>query len=209
MHSQGNLPDYTENLDPLPYYMASIEAMDYQIGRLIESLTEEQLANTTFLFLGDNGTPEQVTQLPYTSTTSKGTLYEGGINTPLIVSGKGVTRTGFDENLVNNTDLFTTIAELTGVSTSNLSDSKSFKNLFQTAGTHREYLYSEMDNSPVVAWTIRNSRYKLFARASGTTEFYDLQNDPYEKVNLLNSTLSTDASQAKAALESELDIIRN
>ncbi|MEZ4920337.1 MAG: sulfatase-like hydrolase/transferase [Saprospiraceae bacterium] len=27
MHSQGNLPPYTNGLDPMPYYMAAIEAM--------------------------------------------------------------------------------------------------------------------------------------------------------------------------------------
>ena len=32
MHSQGNLPAYNNGLDPIPYYMAAIEAMDFQIG---------------------------------------------------------------------------------------------------------------------------------------------------------------------------------
>ena len=36
MHSQGNLPQYTTGLDATPYFMASIEAMDYQIGSCIQ-----------------------------------------------------------------------------------------------------------------------------------------------------------------------------
>jgi arylsulfatase B len=33
MHGQGNLPTYTNGLNATPYYVASIEAMDFQIGR--------------------------------------------------------------------------------------------------------------------------------------------------------------------------------
>lgn len=31
MHSQGDLPEYTEGMDGTPYYIAAIEALDYQI----------------------------------------------------------------------------------------------------------------------------------------------------------------------------------
>ena len=37
MHSQGTLPEYAVGMDATPYYMAAIEAMDFQIGRLLES----------------------------------------------------------------------------------------------------------------------------------------------------------------------------
>lgn len=43
-------------------YRAMIESMDYEIGRFIDSLTVDQKANTTFIFLGDNGTPANVLQ---------------------------------------------------------------------------------------------------------------------------------------------------
>ena len=40
MHSQGSLPGYTDAADPTPYYMAAIEAMDFQIGRLLAGIPE-------------------------------------------------------------------------------------------------------------------------------------------------------------------------
>ena len=78
--------------NPLPYYLASIEAMDTEIARLLASMSKQQKENTVFIFMGDNGTPGQVAQSPFSSRTAKGTLYQGGINTPLFVCGKGVSR---------------------------------------------------------------------------------------------------------------------
>ena len=211
MHSQGNLPTYTTSSDPMPYYMAAIEAMDYQIARLLNKLSVEEKANTIIIFMGDNGTPVEVVQNPYSSRTAKGTLYEGGINCPLFVSGNGVSRLGTDTNLINNTDLFATIAQLAGSNASEINDSKSFKSLLSSSSnssTQREYIYSEMNSGRIDSWTIRNQKYKIIANASGSIEMYNLQTDPYENTNLLNSTLSNEQSTAKTQLETKLSEIR-
>jgi arylsulfatase A-like enzyme len=142
MHTQGDLPAYTDGLNPMPYYMAAIEAMDNQIGRLLENIPAEDRENTLIIFIGDNGTPNQVAQSPYSSSTVKNTLYQGGINTPMFVSGQGVTRTGTDDNLINGTDLFATIAEITGSATTEIHDSKSFKSLLASSGPFRGFQYS-------------------------------------------------------------------
>lgn len=209
MHSQGNLPEYVEGMDDLTYYMAAIETMDFQIARLLSTMSQEEKDNTIIIFIGDNGTPNQVAQAPYSSRTAKGTLYEGGINCPLFVAGNGVLRTGTDENLINTTDLFATIAELAGTSTSEINDSKSFKSLLTTAGTHRDYIYSEMKSDRDDLWTIRNQKYKIIADASGSQGMYDLETDPYENTNLLSSSLSNEANTAKTELETKLREIRN
>lgn len=211
MHSQGNLPTYTTSSDPMPYYMAAIEAMDYQIARLLSELTAEQRANTIILFIGDNGTPNQVAQAPYSSRTVKGTLYEGGINCPLFVAGNGVSRIGTDTNLINTTDLFATIAELAGSNTAEVNDSKSFKSLLSstTSSTTRQYIYSEMNDGTSDIWTLRNQKYKIIANASRSIEMYNLITDPYENTNLLSSSLSTEENTAKTELETKLREIRN
>ena len=64
MHSQGNLAAYTNGKDPIPYYMGAIEAMDFQIGRLLDNIPESEKDNTVIIFIGDNGTPNQVAQSP-------------------------------------------------------------------------------------------------------------------------------------------------
>ncbi|PTM12696.1 MAG: sulfatase [Bacteroidetes bacterium] len=211
MHTQGNLPDYTTGMDPTPYYMAAIEAMDFQIGRLLESLPAEERANTTIIFIGDNGTPNQVAQAPYTSTTVKGSLFQGGINTPMFVAGAQVARVGTEASLITGTDLFATIAELAGVDLPEIYDSKSFKSLLTAAPATplRDFQYSEKDDGTANSWTIRSAQYKLIVNANGNNNFYDLNADPYERVDLLAGTLSGAQMEAKAVLEAELDRIRN
>mgnify|MGYP000226970874 CR=1 FL=1 len=209
MHSQGNLPEFSNGMDETPYYMASIEAMDFQIGRLLENMTTEEKENTVIIFIGDNGTPNEVAQSPYLSTTAKGTLYQGGINVPMFISGKGVSRTGIDENLITSTDLFSTIAQIAGVSANTIHDSKSFKSLLLQSETIRNYQYSEKDNGTTDLWTISNGNYKFIEYANNSNEFYNLNNDPYEQNNLLNGTLTTTENTIKTELETELSNIRN
>lgn len=209
MHNQGNLPAYTTGLDPIPYYMAAIEAMDFQIGRLLDNIPTEERENTVIIFLGDNGTPADAAQSPYSATSAKGTLAQGGINVPMFISGQGVSRTGTDDNLITSTDLFATISELAGLSTPQINDSKSFKSLLTQSSLIRSYQYSEMDDGNMDAWTIRNSRYKLITNANGNEELYDLLNDPYELSDLLSGTLSSDEVNAKLELEAELSEVRN
>ncbi|MFK7972870.1 MAG: sulfatase-like hydrolase/transferase [Bacteroidia bacterium] len=208
MHSQGSLPAYVDGLDPTPYYMAAIEAMDHQIGRLMENIPDEEKDNTVIIFLGDNGTPIQVAQSPYSSRTSKGSLFQGGVNVPMFITGKGVSRTGADDNLITSTDLFATIAELAGVSASQIHDSKSFKSLLTSSSTIRDYQYAEMDDGTDDAWAIRNDTYKLIVNANGNEAMYNLIDDPYERNDLLANALSVDESSAKVALEAELARIR-
>ena len=211
MHSQGNIPAYNNGVDPIPYYMAAIEAMDFQIGRLLDAIPEVERNNTIIIFIGDNGTPNQVAQNPYSSATVKNTLYQGGVNVPMFISGNTVSRLGTDNNLINSTDLFATIAEIAGISVNEIHDSKSFKPLLTSNNnnTIRDYQYSEMDNGTTDRWTISNGEYKLIVSAVGMDEMYHLVVDPYENNNLLNGTLSTIQQNAKSELESELINIRN
>jgi arylsulfatase A-like enzyme len=100
--------------DPLPFYRAAVQAMDTEIGRLLATLPSGERARTTVLFLGDNGTESCVTRPPF-SPQAKGSLYEGGVRVPLIVSGLGVTRPGVAPALVNTSDVFATVADLADV----------------------------------------------------------------------------------------------
>lgn len=208
MHNQGNLPTYTTGMNAVPYYMAAIEAMDYQIGRLLDSMSTEDKNNLIIIFIGDNGTPSEVAQSPYTPSTVKATLYQGGINVPLFISGEGVSRIGNDDHLITSTDFFATIASIAGVNINQINDSKSFHSLLTQSSTIRNYQYSEKDDGNEDAWTIKNNKYKLIVNANGNKEMYNIENDPYEQNNLINNTLTTEENLAKTLLEAELDSIR-
>ncbi len=190
----------TINANPLPYYLATIEAMDKEISRLIASLTTAQKENTIFVIIGDNGTPAQVVQAPFTKTTTKGTLFQGGINTPLIVCGKNVTRKNVVETaMVQAPDLFTTFADIAGAGSANYQDGISIKPLFTNANaTKRTFAYSELfgsSSSKNDGYAIRNENYKLIHLQNGTEYLYKISVDPFEQTNLMSATLSTEAQQ--------------
>lgn len=208
MHSQGSLPAYTTGMNATPYFMAAIEAMDFQIGRLLSSMSTEKRDNTIIIFIGDNGTTNQVAQSPYLSSKVKSTLYQGGVNVPMFISGKGVTRTGTENNLIDATDIFSTIAEVAGVNVSQINDSKSFKSLFTSSATVRKYQYSEIKDGTDDMWAISNGIYKLIVNVTGAKQMYFLTTDPYELNNLLSGTLTSVQTNVKNELEAELNNIR-
>ena len=213
LHSQGALPDDQASIDanPTPYYLAALEAMDTEMGRLLNSLSEEDRNNTIVIFIGDNGTPGQVIQAPYVRRKAKGSLYQGGVNVPLIISGAGVNRTNAQEDaLVNSTDLFATIAELAGTPDPQLNTSQSLADLLNSSNSNfREYAYTDLDHEGNAGYTIRNQSYKLIVLGDGTQEFYNLSDDPYENSNLLNRNLSDDETEAMNRLLQAAASIRN
>ncbi|MBD1397690.1 sulfatase-like hydrolase/transferase [Pontibacter sp. JH31] len=195
------------NSNKLPYYLAAIEAMDTELGRFFRSLTEEQKSNTLIIFIGDNGTGAQVVQAPYTSYTAKGSLWQGGINAPMIVSGYGVDRQNTTEHaLVNGTDLYATIAYVAGAGVNQIHDGYSLQSLFsEPVAPQRKYAYSELfgTGDGREGWTMRDSRYKLIHLANGNEYFYDLSVDPFETANLLSAALTSEASAALSAIRAE------
>lgn len=113
-------------------YRLMLEAVDTEIGNLLNSLTPGQKANTLVILMGDNGTAQEIIQLSLDSTHGKGTVYELGIQVPLIVSGGYVTQADTTcEELVHAVDLWSTIKDVTGATNgiSLISDSISFKHL--------------------------------------------------------------------------------
>jgi arylsulfatase A-like enzyme len=105
-----------------------LEAMDEEIGRLLVSIglatrnSSGQLiydpasTDTMLIFVGDNGTVFTSVKFPYNPLGSKGTVYQTGVLTPLIVSGPLVANPGRSvDHMVNAVDLFQLFAEIAGV----------------------------------------------------------------------------------------------
>jgi arylsulfatase A-like enzyme len=95
-------------------YIRMLETLDYEIERLLASV---DLDNTHVILIGDNGTPGQTVQAPYSRGHAKGSLYQGGIHVPMVVSGPAVSVPlgSTSDVFVHATDLFATILELTGL----------------------------------------------------------------------------------------------
>ena len=215
MHSQNSLSDDTLSLEinPRTFYMAMIESLDYEIGRLLNQIPTEVRKNTVIIFMGDNGTPGRVIQSPFLSNQSKGSLFQGGIHVPLVVSGQGVTRSGKrDKSLINTVDLFSTIAQIAGVKNPQYYDSQSFYTTFSDdSPSLREFNYSEILDFQKPAksgYTIRNEHHKLIVLNNGNSLFYNLIADPYEQDNLMNKNLSPEEQLALEELQAEVSSIR-
>ncbi len=183
-------------------YRAAVEAMDTEIGRLLQSVNP---ATTDIIFIGDNGTAGQVIQAPYDNAHAKDTLYEGGTRVPFIIKGPSVVSGGrVDASLVHVVDLFSTILELAGVPlpTTTILDSKSLKPLLANQGdpTRTRLFVDQFD--PAVSTSggraIRDDRYKLIRFNTGRDEFYDLLADPSEQTNLLANGIAQMTSTRQA-----------
>ena len=191
------------------YYLAAIEAMDAEIGRLLNALDEETRNNTIIIFVGDNGTPAGVIDTSfYSNSHAKGSLYQGGIATPFVVSGKGVSRINEREAaLITATDLYATIAEVAGITETKVHDSQSFKSLFTNdAGSDRNYVYTAFKSDNVTGWTTRSQEYKLIEFTDGSQELY-LLNDSFVETNNLLPTNDADLLEHVSDLESVAQLI--
>ncbi|WP_424003594.1 sulfatase-like hydrolase/transferase [Maribacter sp. IgM3_T14_3] len=201
LHSQGllSIDEASIAANPIPYYMASLEAMDTEMGRLLDAMTKEEKENTIIIFIGDNGTPNQVAQ-GYGDRRNKDTIYQGGVNVPMVVSGKDVSRSNEIENaLINVTDIFATIADIAGSGVNEINDSKSFKELLNGSNdSSREFAFTEIGrdgNSADVA--IRNESHKYLMFSDATEALYNLLLDPLESQNLLGTTTQGDTDTSE------------
>ena len=100
-----HLPDCEAVRKDLADYYQSISRMDRGVGLLLEVLRElGQLEDTLIIFISDNGMP-----FPGAKTT----LYNAGINLPMIFAGPGVPMGKTNNGLVSFTDLTPTILDWT------------------------------------------------------------------------------------------------
>ena len=80
------------------------------MGRILDSLPQAERENTIVIFIGDNGSPPDVAQAPFDENKMKGTMYNGGVQVPMIVSGPAVINAGREvDELINSTDIYHTI----------------------------------------------------------------------------------------------------
>ena len=195
----------------LRQFVAMIESLDFELNRLLKSLSPAERDNTVVIFIGDNGTPLNLLR-DYPNRHGKGSLYQGGIRVPFIVAGKGISRKGERESaLVHLLDIYATILEIAGVNLpGGIYNSLSFKHLLTgETGAKRNYNYSEIEGVlGGSGYTIRDQQYKLIKLDNDVEEMYDLITDSLEFNNLLLEPLTADQQNVKTDLEAEAQAIR-
>ncbi len=216
LHGFGELPTDETSIkaDQLTYYQAMLEALDSEIGRLLESMDPDVREDTIVMFIGDNGSPNQVTRGFYGDHAAKGTIYEGGTHVPFIVTGPGIAP-GKSDGFVGTTDFFSTVAGYAGVEVER-PDSHDFRPLLSGGTGTRDYIYvehfqgdrSESKPSDVFGWALREGDYKLVALEGTVFELYDIAADPREATNLLADGVSADEGAILSRLQARAIEIR-
>ncbi|MEP7169465.1 MAG: sulfatase-like hydrolase/transferase [Bacteroidota bacterium] len=219
LYSDTTLSGTQQDIDanPKKYFKADVEALDHELGRLFDSLQViNRLDSTDFIFIGDNGNAPKSAQITDT-TRVKGSIYQYGVNVPMIISGPSVVNPGrVSSALVNTADLFATILELFGDTTwqshipaNKPVDSKSILPIIKNTGTQvRPWAFTELFHPTTVlddGKAMRNLNYKLLNfDFDGHQEFYNLHNDTAEINNLLQGTLSQNQLAAYSYLCNEM-----
>ncbi len=90
-------------------YAAMVELMDANVGRILNTLESESLAeNTLVIFTSDNG-GYRMSSFPSPLRAGKGSYYEGGIRVPLLVRWPNKIRPSTSSLPVINADFFPTL----------------------------------------------------------------------------------------------------
>ena len=185
-------------------YDAMIRAMDTELGRLLDAMPPEVRANTTVVVMGDNGTPGEATRAPTVARDSKGSLREGGVRVPLIVTGPMVSP-GTSNELVHVADLFGLASELVGEPLPDNVDAVSPLRLLVDPGleSQREYVWYEtfqpLGHGPYTSdrHGIADATHKL-TYGDGFLLFFRI--DGYSDVMLNIDDLEPDDAEAYARL---------
>jgi arylsulfatase A-like enzyme len=189
--------------------LAQVSLLDDAVGKLLVALEEsEQTQRTLVFFFGDNGGQNKLGADNGPLRDGKGSLYEGGVRVPYIVSWPGTlpSSTTFDHPVMSF-DAFATALAAAGVS---MPTNKTYDSVNLVP-----YLKGENKSSPHVSLHWRNSRFgtairegdwKLVVPLNKPAELYQVSNEIGEKTDLASEhpDVATRLTASIATWEKEL-----
>ena len=170
-------------------YYGSITHIDHQIGRFLIALSEYgELNNTIFLFVSDHGD-----MMGDHNWFRKGIPYEGSSRVPFFIYDPGNLLKGkkgkvFDE-VLELRDIMPTLLEFAHISIPDSVEGLSLKNLIEERNStwrdyiHGEHSFGEDSNHYIVT---KRDKFLWFSQR-GEEQYFDLENDPKELTNLIDS----------------------
>ncbi len=161
-------------------YLATISFMDAQVGRVLDALDAQGLAdNTIVVFWSDHGY-----HLGEKGITGKNTLWERSTHVPLIFAGPGVTVGAQSSQPAELLDMYPTLVELAGLPEKGEIEGLSLMPQLKEADTPRERPAITTHNPG--NHTVRTERWRYIHYADGSEELYDHLRDKDEWANLAN-----------------------
>ncbi len=185
---------WNQSSAPPATYIAMVEQMDRQIGRVLATLDELGLReNTVVIFAGDNGGTRSSRNAPLSGF--KGSTFEGGIRVPGIVRWSGVVPAGMTSHQTCVTFDFTaSIAALAGVAADPATPFEGVDivdHVRQRAADFERTLYWRKPRGTRVWQGARQGSLKFVAeQVDGATvrqHLFDLSSDVAEKRDLKDS----------------------
>ncbi len=174
-------------------YLETLLAVDEGIGRILSYLDSTGLArNTLVIYMGDNGF-----MMGEHGLIDKRQAYEESIRVPMLAWAPGFIAPGTKiSQLVRNIDLAPTFLEIARASMpgDHVIDGRSILSLFtdppdtwDSELLYEYYWEHAFPHTPTV-FALRDDRYKYiyYHGIWDRMEFYDLQADPRERVNLID-----------------------
>lgn len=180
---KGTLGDWRLQM---PSYLACCNRVDYNFGKLIQTLKDEGIYDdTVIIYTSDHGCHFRTRNAEY-----KRSCHEASIKVPLVITGGGFTGGGKVSDLVSLIDLPATVLDIAGAE---IPEHFMGKSLTDKKG--HDSVFIQISESQI-GRAVRTDRWKYSvsaknrdsAFADSYTEdcLYDLQNDPYEKNNLIS-----------------------
>ncbi len=168
-----------------------IENIDKNIGKILSTLEDEKIKqNTIVLFLSDNGPNGH----RYNGNLRgiKGSVYDGGIKSPLIMSWEGkIPKNKLVNELAAHIDILPTLIDLCQIDIQKKKkmDGRSLKNilLHNDPIKKRELFFIHTEGSKrMYPSAVNNGQFKLVYNRKKEKELYDLNGDPEESNNIFN-----------------------
>ncbi len=167
-------------------YFASITLVDHNIGRILDYLEGKSLLdNTLVIFTSDHGE-----MLQDKGIYSKEVPYEGSVRIPLIIRYPEKFKPGsVRREFADLFDIMPTCLDVCGLEYTSEKYRLPGESLcVENPKRDRSHQVSSYGSGSMRWVMCRNYRYKyVYNYLGGYEEFYDLQNDPGETVNLVNT----------------------
>jgi len=184
-----------EQIKIVQAYLASVSFVDSQVGRVLDALERNELADDTIVVLwSDHGY-----HLGEKQITGKNTLWDRSARVPLIFSGPGVKKGQRSGRPAELLDMYPTLSELCGLEAPNHLEGLSLLPQLKNAKAPRSrpaITTHNRDNHGV-----RSERWRYIRYADGSEELYDMLNDPNEFTNL---ALNPEYDSQKRRLKKQL-----
>jgi arylsulfatase A-like enzyme len=173
-------------------YLACVAAVDENIGRVLDYLDKNKLANNTVIIY----TSDQGMYLGENGWFDKRWMYDVSMKTPLMIRWPGkIKPASVNSTLIQNIDYAPTFLDIAGIKVPEWMQGISIKSFLtgkQTLSTRKNlyYHYYEypIDHYVVPHLGVRGERYKLiYFYTINEWEMYDLKTDPTEQRNLISS----------------------